>query len=101
MPSVALVWTAQARACLAKRRAFLMAKQSVAVRRAMGIAGHRPRQGQRAGRGPERRPAEELAPEHRELFVPFGAAGHAVPCSRDQEAEAAILALRQQLNSGK
>ena len=101
MPSVALVWTAQARACLAKRRAFLMAKQSVAARRAMGIAGHRPRQGQRAGRGPERRPAEELAPEHRALPVPLGAAGHAVPCSCDQEAGATLLAIRHQLDVGE
>ena len=101
MPSVALVWTAQARACLAKRRDFLMAKQSLAARRAMGIAGHRPRQGQRAGRGPERRPAEELAPEHRALPVPLGAAGHAVPCSCDQEAGATLLAIRHQLDVGE
>ena len=51
MPSAAIVWTPHARACLLKLYAFLAEKDAVAARRAMGLI----KQGQSAGRVPERR----------------------------------------------
>ncbi len=45
------------------------------------------------------RPAEDLEPEHRELFIPFGAAGY-VLLYRIESSSIYILAIRHQKEAG-
>ena len=98
MPSVAVVWTPHARACLLKLYAFLTEKDAGAARRAMGLIHDKAKvlaEFPNAGR-----PAEDLEPEHRELLVPFGAAGYVVLYSYDPDRGIAVLAVRHQLEAG-
>ena len=94
MPSVAVVWTPHARACLLKLYAFLAEKDADAARRAMGLIQGKARL--LAGFPNAGRPAADLEPEHRELPVPFGASGYVLLYSYNPDSGVAVLAVRHQ-----
>jgi len=91
MPSVK--WSAHAIRCVQDLHAFLSEKDSDAARQAVGVI--RARAALLARHPSLGRPAWDLEPEHRELFIPFGASGY-VLLYHAQSQEILVLAVRHQ-----
>ena len=92
-----VIWTPHALRDVARLYGFLAAKNRAAARRAAGAI----RRGAKAlARHPEiGRPVEEMPPEFREWFIPFGAGGYVVLYHYDGP-PAAILAVRHAKEAG-
>ena len=92
-----VVWTPHALRDAARLHEFLAAKNRAAARRAVGAI----RQGVKAlGAHPEiGRPVEDMAPEFREWFIPFGDSGYVALYRYDGDA-VVILAVRHGKEAG-
>jgi len=98
MPPV-VVWSPRALACIQRLYSFLAEKNLGAAKKAAELILQQadlleifPNAG---------RPAEDLNPEHRELFIPFGVAGYALLYHFDeQRAAVTVLAVRHQKEVG-
>jgi len=92
-----LVWTPPAIEDLARLHSFLAPKNRAAARRAVGAI----RQGVKTlGAHPEiGRPIEDMQPEFRDWFIPFGQSGYVVRYRFDG-ALIAILAVRHGREAG-
>jgi plasmid stabilization system protein ParE len=92
-----VIWTAAALRDVARLHAFLAPKNREVAQRAIRAI----RQGVRSlGTHPELgRPVEEMPPEFRERFVPFGRSGY-VMLYRYDGSQVAILAVRHSREAG-
>lgn len=92
-----LIWTALALRDVARLHGFLAAKNRDAARRAVGAIRHGVKV---LAAHPEiGRPVEEMPPEFREWFIPFGASAYVVLYRYDGDL-VAILAVRHGREAG-
>ena len=97
--SYIVVWSPRSLACIQRLYTFLAEKDIVAAKAAAALL---IKQAELLQAFPNAgRPAEDLEPEHRELFIPFGASGYALLYHVDRDETAVtVLAVRHQKEVG-